>query len=291
MTSTQLECFMLSAEHMNFTRAAEQLYITQPALSRNIAALEDELELLLFQRRNNVLEITPGAKMLYDWMRETQTGFHHVLEAARRANAESGQNLCIGFVRSEIPSNQAALALQRLKERQPELEFSFEHYHSRDIIDRLEEHRMDVAVMIHSATRGNPRLVTRTLGKVKRCVVVPISHPLAGRELVSVQDFRHDTFISVKSEVSVTLSNTVKNVCQHYGFTPILLEADSTEEQLQWIVSGKGVGLLVENHVKRYNPLFVFLDLEEEMYVDVVCTWDRLNTNPHIQQFLDAFEE
>ena len=289
MNSTQQQCFMLAAELLNFTKAAEQLYITQPALSRNISALEEELELLLFVRNNNVLEITPGGKLIYDWMKQTKKNFAQVLEAARRVNSEAGQSLRIGFIRSEQPPEMAAKALKRLVEEEPELELQFDHYHSREIIAHLEEHSMDVAVMVDSATKGHSRLVSEAIATLRRCIAVSIKHPLAFRNQVSLKEFSGDTFISVIPEVSPTLSSMIRRVCSEQGFTPMLLEAESTEEQLQWIVSGKGVGLLVENHVMRQNPLYSFLRLEEELPVELVCTWDRLNANPHIPRLVEAF--
>lgn len=289
MNSTQIECFMTAARLQNFTRAAEQLYITQPALSRNISSLEEELELLLFRRKNNVLEITPGGRILYDWLSQNGPNFSRVLENARKANSARGKALRIGFVRSEMPTQVAAGALRQIALDEPELELLFDHYHAREIIDRLEEHSMDVAVMIGTAAMGHSRLLTRTLAQLRRCVVVPIRHPMAGREVVSLRDFEHETFISVKSETSPTLSSMTRRICGENGFTPMILEAESTEEQLQWIVSGKGVGLLIENHVHRYNPLYAFLPLKEELTADLVCVWDRLNTNPHILQFVEAF--
>lgn len=281
---------MTAARLQNFTRAAEQLYITQPALSRNISSLEEELELLLFRRKNNVLEITPGGRILHDWLSQNGPNFNRVLENARKANSARGQALRIGFVRSEMPTQVAADALKQIASEEPELELLFDHYHAREIIERLEEHSMDVAVMIGTAAMGHPRLLTRTLAQLRRCVVVPVRHPLAGSTRVSLRDFRNETFISVNPETSPTLSATLRAVCSECGFTPMILEAASTEEQLQWIVSGKGVGLLIENHVHRYNPLYAFLSLKEELTADLVCVWDRLNANPHIMQFVEAFD-
>lgn len=291
MNSTQLQCFMAAVEQMNFTRAAELLYITQPALSRNISALEEELELLLFVRHNNVLDITPGGKIMYEWLRQSEKNFEFVLESARRANAGTEQALHIGFVKSELPSPRVAAALKRLAELQPDTEVLFDHFHSREIISKLEEHRVDVAVMVSSAVQGNPRLVTRHLGKLKRCIAVPIRHSLAEREKISLNECCGEIFVSVTPEVSPTLSAMIRRLCRVAGFEPAVLEAQTTEEQLQWIVSGKGIGLLVENHIKRGNPLYSFLELEEEYSVDLVCVCDRLNSNPHIQSFLDAFEQ
>lgn len=290
MNATQIQCFMAAARHMNFTRAAEELFITQPALSRNISGLEEELELLLFVRHNNVLNITPGGQLLYNWLRQAGTDFGTVLDNARRANTRRSQALRIGFVRSEAPTPAVAAALGRMAEEDEELEVLFDHFHAREIITRLEEHTMDVAVMVRSAAQDNPRLITRTLAPLRRYVAVSIRHPMAKRRKISLAECAAETFISVRPEVSPTLTPMLNRVCRQSGFTPRVLEAGSTEEQGQWIVSGKGVGLLVENHLQRHNPLYAFLELEEDLAVDLVCVWDRLNGNPHITTFVNAFD-
>ncbi len=291
MNATQIQCFMAAAKHMNFTRASEELFITQPALSRNISGLEEELELLLFVRHNNVLNITPGGQILYNWLRQTSKGFDEVLDSARRANARRSQALRIGFVRSEAPTPAVAKALERMAERDREAEVLFDHFHAREIVDRLEEHTMDVAVMVSSAVHDNPRLVSHTLSTLQRCVAVSIRHPLAKRKRISLRDCAEETFVSVRPEVSPTLTPMILRECRRCGFTPKVVEAGSTEEMSQWIVSGRGIGLLVENHMQRNNPLFAFLELEEELMVELVCVWDRLNGNPHIRTFVDAFAE
>ena len=290
MNATQIQCFMAAARHMNFTRAAEELFITQPALSRNISGLEEELELLLFVRHNNVLNITPGGQLLYNWLRQAGKDFSAVLDSARRANTRRSQALRIGFVCSEAPTPAVAEALGRMAEEDEELEVLFDHFHAREIITRLEEHTMDVAVMVRSAAQDNPRLITRTLAPLRRYVAVSIRHPMAKRRKISLAECAAETFISVRPEVSPTLTPMLNRMCRQSGFTPRGLEAGSTEEQGQWIVSGKGVGLLVENHLQRHNPLYAFLELEEDLTVDLVCVWDRLNGNPHITTFVNAFE-
>lgn len=289
MNSTQQQCFMLAAKYQNFTRAAEQLYITQPALSRNISALEEELELLLFVRHNNVLSITPGGEMLYNWFCRTEQDFGQMLERARQANAQPRQALHIGFIKSELPPRIVADALQRMRARHPDVEIVITHYLSREIITRLEEHSTDIALMIGSATYGKPRLITQSLASFQRCIAVSIGHPLAGRERISLAELRRDTFISVKPQNSPTLTTMIRRVCSTAGFSPKIIEAEDTDEQIEWIESGRGVGLLVENHVERRNPLISFLPLEANFPVELVCAWDWLNTNPHIPEFVDAF--
>lgn len=291
MNSTQQQCFLMAVEQGNFTRAAEQLFITQPALSRNISNLEEELGLILFTRSNNVLELTPGGRLLYGWMRQVKKDFAHVLVAARRANAEPEQPLRIGFVKSEIPTPETAAALQKLRRMETELEVIISHHQAMRIVEDVEHHSMDVAVMISSATLGHPRLVSRRLDTLQRCMAVSILHPLAERERASVSDFKGDIFASIKPEVSPTMSVVAREVCSMAGFVPMLIEADSVDEQIDWIESGRGVGLVVSNHMGLHNPLIKLIPLEENLPVELVCVWDRLNVNPHIQKFVDAFSD
>ncbi len=290
MNSTQQQCFLAAAECMNFTRAAEKLYITQPALSRNISALEDELGLLLFVRHNNVLSITPGGKLFYAWLQGTELDFAAVLDAARLANSGDKQALHIGFVKSELPSQDVAQAMQRLHTAAPDIECVISHHLAQDIISQLEDHTMDVAIMVSSATNGKSRLVTQKLTSFQRCVAVPITHPLAGRDHASIVEFADDTFISVKPRVSPTITPMMRRVCGTAGFTPKIIEVQDTDAQVAWIESGRGIGLLVDNHTARCNPLLSFIQLEEDLPVDLVCTWDRLNSNPHIPKLVNAFQ-
>ena len=64
MTITQMKYFITAAKCLNFTKAASQLYITQPALSRQIAAMETELNMQLFIRNNRSVKLTPAAQMV-----------------------------------------------------------------------------------------------------------------------------------------------------------------------------------------------------------------------------------
>ncbi len=291
MNSTQQQCFMLAAEYLNFTKAAERLYITQPALSRNISALEEELNLQLFVRSNNILHITPGGKMLYEWMKTAKGEFEYVLSQSQEANSGAKMSLKIGFVKSELPPFHVARAFRQFRRTFPDVQLEISHYPSRELVTLMEENAIDVALMIGSAAYDRPRLITQWLATYRRCLAVSINHHLSGRESVAVADLENEVFVSVKPHSSPTLSAMTREVCATAGFKPKLLEAQSPEEQLEWIESGKGVGLLIENHAQRINPLFDFIRLDETFTVDMVCAWDRLNNNPHIQEFVKILTE
>lgn len=287
MNSTQQKCFLEAAQCLNFTTAAERLFISQPALSRNISSLEDELEILLFVRHNNVLSLTAGGEIIYKWMKDAETGFNATLKKARKANSEPRDELRLGFVRSELPLRIDADAITAFKAENPEVDVSITHYTAKEIVQSLVEHRIDIALMIGSAVYGNPRLQCVKFAASKRCLTVSINHPLAGADSASLSQLAGECFISVEPLSSPTMTPMIQQACKAAGFNPRIIEAASTEEQVSWVESGKGAALLIDNHIERHNPFLSFIELEENLTVSQMCTWDKLNVNPNISEFID----
>lgn len=287
MTSTQMKAFLKAAECLNFTAAAEALYISQPALSRSISALEDELDLLLFLRRNNVLSLTPGGQLLYDWLRDATGAFSTVLARARRANSEHKSELRIGLVRNEMPSEKCAAAITRFSAEHRDIAVEIIHYDtSLETIRSLSEHNTDIALMIGTAVYDNPRFQYFELDHYRRCVAVSILHPFAQRSTASLREFADDTFISVLPDASPTLSAMIRRTCSSAGFYPRLVEVADIPQLISQVETNKGVALLFDHHMARYDPLLHFIELEDVFVADLTCVWDRLNTNPNIHSFI-----
>lgn len=290
MNTTQQRCFLAAAERLSFTAAAEELFMSQPALSRHIAALENELGLMLFQRRNNVLSLTPGGRLLAQWMRESAASLERAVREARRANAAGQNSLVLGLVNSEVLSERDSRAIALFRRSRPEVELTIVHSPAREIVRRLTEQRLDVAVMIGAAVYGNQRLQYLESARFRRCVAVSIAHPLAGEEARSLGDFAGESFLSLRGDVSPTMTPMVRQVCGEAGFEPRIAELESIEALMAALEAGRGVSLVVENHVAAFDPLLKCVALREHFPVSLLCVWDRLNANPLIGEYLEIFK-
>ena len=290
MNTTQQQCFIEAAERLNFTAAAEKLYISQPALSRNISSLEDELGVMLFKRRNNVLSLTRGGEIIYQWMKANQASLEIAVHEAQKANASPQGELVLGFVHNEIPSERDSKTIELFRRQYPEVDLSIQHHPAHAIIEHLMEQRMDIAVMIGSAAYGNQRLRYLESAHYRRCVAVSIAHPLAGRDIVSLKDFSKDLFLSLKPEVSPTMTKMLRDVCAEAGFVPRMQELDSIADLIALVESGKGIAVLVDNHTARFDPLIKLVHIHENFPVSLICVWDKLNANPSVIDYLDIYK-
>lgn len=289
MNTAQQNSFMMAAECLSFTAAAEKLYISQPVLSRNIAALEAELEVLLFIRRNNVLSLTPGGEIIYKWMKESRNSLTDAIQEARRANREPQGELRIGFVTTEMPLERETNAIVTFQKRYPDTRLSIYHYSAMELLQKLSDHEIDIATMLDTELTHNPRFMQVESGSFRQYIAVSRAHPLADQKSVSLRDFSRDVFICADLEYSPVVTKRTRQLCGAVGFVPRIQEVASTTEQLAQVEARRGVALVVENHISFTNPLIRVLPLKEVFPVRLLCIWDKLNTNPCIEEYMNIF--
>ena len=291
MNSAQIKSFLAAAQWLNFTLAAEKLYISQPVLSRNIAALESELDILLFSRTNNTVQLTPGGEIVYQWLRESQVIQNDVLLKARQANALTHGELRVGFVTTELPTDRESTALLEFQRRYPATQLTIARHSAQELIRQITDHALDVGIMLETPLTRDLRLLTEEVAQVEQCLLVSKGHPLAEYDPISLRAFANDVFISVKPKYSPVITSRICEICGTVGFIPRIREMDSTTEQLAQIEAQRGVTPVPSTHISRSHPLVRQLRLKESFPMRLICCWEKLNPNPNIARFLAVLRE
>lgn len=285
----QHECFLAAAECLNFTAAAEKLYMSQSSLSRNVASLEDSLGVKLFNRENNVLSLTPGGEIIYQWLRKDKLVREMAVQAALEANAEPHRQLRIGTVKTEYPSERMARSFSAYFDRHPNVELTLQEHHAKTNIRLVREGELDIAFLMNVQGQMLDGLERVDNKRYERVVLTPFSHRLAEAGTVSLADFRSDTFISLQKDVSPTMTANLRRVCAECGFRPEIVEAKTSREMLELVVTGHGVALVPENHRNAADPLYRAVRLKEKPIVGSICVWKADNPNPCLTEFLEVF--
>jgi DNA-binding transcriptional LysR family regulator len=180
MTLVQLRHFVVLAERASFVQASKALYLTQPALTRSIQGLEDELGARLFDRLGRRIALTPFG--------------HEVLQRARRlvADAESlkqtGKGLhagLIGTLRIGLSSGPGALLstplMLHMAERHPKLQLQISRGNTAVLVDELREQHLDAAVLDVRSVRPSADLEIAQVFELDAGFLVRPDHPLAQR--------------------------------------------------------------------------------------------------------------
>ena len=289
MTSNQIKYFMSAVRHMNFSEAAEEMFISQPALSRSITAMEDELGFKLFERNNNILTLTEGGDMLYIWFSAQMPHFDAVVKRARMLETKSSDSLVMGTVRNDSIPEMYAQGLAKFVADNPEIDITIRHCeNAAEAVKATLDNDIDISIVMESAVFDVKGLVTTPVYTYRRSVVVSLNHPLVNEKAASLKDFKEDNFIVYNAKVSPATRNELFRICNDAGFEPKIIEGDNIQHVMELIEEGKGVGLLYVGHAERYNTLVRFIDIKENITVNQVVSYSRGNKNPNVKKFLNT---
>lgn len=142
MNLERLEYFAAVAEHLNFTRAAEDCHVAQTAISRHIAALENEVGCKLFYRTNRAVELTPAGKAFYSEIIPMLDHYRRALEKARTAYSGRASSLHLGIGQYEMGF--VSQLFREFHSLFPDIALSVSQYPYSDLTRRLEDGTADV---------------------------------------------------------------------------------------------------------------------------------------------------
>ncbi|UUT21978.1 LysR substrate-binding domain-containing protein [Pseudomonas sp. T8] len=238
MNLFQLRAFDAVAREGSFTRAAARLFISQPAVTGHIKALEEHYQITLLRRTARRVELTEeGTKLAAI----TRALFGLAEEA--QAMLEANRQLLTG--RLEVAADGPHLVmpmLASLRERYPGITVNLRLGNAQETLAALLSEHADVAVLTEVEARKGLHL--QSLGESRICALVPQGHPwLAEPEGVRLE--RLDQVIMVLREPSSITRRTFDAACTQAGINPkVLLELDSREAVTEAVAAQLGVGVV-----------------------------------------------
>ncbi|WP_445383211.1 LysR substrate-binding domain-containing protein [Robiginitalea sp. IMCC43444] len=212
-----LRYFMAVARELNFHRAAESLYISQPGLSRQIQQLEGELETSLFDRDRRKVQLTPAGKYFYEQLGPHMNRLEYIFRQTGRIGQGLAGEIRIGFLGSAMQKVIPDLLLE-LRDRYPEIHTSLEELSNRAQIRGLLEERLDLGFVRLSGVP--PGLELYPVVRETFSIVVPEDHPVREENFTSIGQFREEPFIFFSPAYSPDYYQTVLSICEDAGFQP-----------------------------------------------------------------------
>jgi len=291
MELRHLRYFVVVAEELNFTHAAARLRVAQPALSRQMKDLEDELQTPLFERGHTGVQLTRAGKVFHQRARAILA---QATEAANEARAAAGAitgSLVLGFP-SGLHLNYLAPVIQAFQRVHPKVQFDYFHGLAGQQLRALREGRIDVAfVNLPASLDGlNHQLIWRVPFKV----VMPQRHPLVGRPALELVDLRSEDFVSSTREARPEFYDEFFRLCANAGFRPrVVKEVGGYPTNMLGLIS-VGLGVSVLPHFERIERIrgIVWRTLSKpRLWWDWALVWRRQGVSRVVQQFVAVAEE
>jgi DNA-binding transcriptional LysR family regulator len=282
--------FIAVAEYLNFSRAAQQLHIAQPPLSRQIRQLEEDLGVTLFLRNKRRVALTRAGQVFLDEARRLVVQAGHAMEAAR--HAQKGES---GIVRIGIASGLGGVVSRAVFEhrrRLPTIEIECRDVFSSFQNEALRKGEIDIGFMRPPLDQLN--LDCELLFEEEFVVVMPRTHPLAKRRVLRLKEVADEPLIIFDRSFSTGLYDKILGLYSRHGMTPHLTvtHAEAHEEAgAIMVASGKGIfmgaGAIVNRSVSGIDLVSVRLN-EPEAKIEVYMAWRKNEQSTAIFSFLDS---
>ena len=241
----ELRTFVTVAEELSFTRAAQTLHVSQPALSKQVRALEVRMRTELFARGHRSIALTEAGAALLPRARAIVAEWEGAVTDVRRIGETARRTLVVGFHtrigRGIVPAITAAL-----DERLPGWRLRFRQVTWGDAAVGLDDGTFDVAVAWLPG--GGPGISHRVAATEPRWVALPAAHPLASRAAVPFADLADEPFVALPGSAGAMRAFWLAT---EHRTTPARIGAEATtaDEAFEAVASGLGVVLLAAGNV------------------------------------------
>jgi DNA-binding transcriptional LysR family regulator len=285
-----LRYFVAAAEELHFSRAAERVHVSQPALSKQIRQLERELRFPLFRRDRRGVELTAAGEALLPGARRLLADWDQALGAAAEQASVEGRLLRVGFQTSVGGGLYQDIAA-RYAELRPDWRLALRLHAWSDPTGGLLDESADVAFLWLPAG-AEDRIEVRPLRSERRLVALPARHRLTRRRALQMADLVDEPFVALPPEAGPLRDYWL--ALEERGDSPARIgaEAATPDETFESVATGHGVVLLAEGNATVYaRPGLVYRPVLDLSPCQLAIAWRRGDRRAAVREFVKAAVE
>ena len=280
----QLRYFLALAEHLHFGKAAQAVHLTQPSLSRQIAALEEELDTVLFARHSRAVSLTAAGAEFRQHAQAVLAALDLAVRSTKAsARGEQGE-LRVSFTSVAAWTLMPAL-LKRYTDSYPEVRLELNELLPKDLGTAVETGNTDLALTFRMDESEHTRYFR--LHEETLCAALPANHSAASTQDFNLAQLRDEPFILCPRVNASLLHDRVHECCQRAGFVPrTRIQPHLQQTIVNLVAEGLGVSLVPVSMRKMQLPGVIFRTLNDSPSIEFGILWNRHNDNPCLGNFL-----
>lgn len=255
MNSKQIECFVSAAETLNFTETSRLLFVSQPTVTHNIAALEAELGYQLFERTAKQVSLTPAGRYLYKSLKVIGADMRNAVLRARLFGDGYGQELVVGCGSSEHEEAFVPPIVRRYREAHPSVYLSFDMSPMREKLALLQAGKIDLLLSTTKAGVDLSRFEFIELRRYPLVCVMSTQNALATREIVGMDDLADQSLVLLDSACAPPEIEELQRTLEHRFQANIIQHVQDMRMSHLALMCDMGVAVMPEFKFRRSDGL------------------------------------
>ena len=242
MTITQLRYALAVAEHKNFTKAAQHVFVTQPTLSMQIHKLEEELGVEIFNRNKKPIALTQVGQKIIEQARNIVNESYRIQDIVEQQKGYIGGEFKLAIIPTVMPTL-LPMFLKNFINRYAEVNLKIIELNTADLLKKLKSGQIDAAIAATPLETEN--IIERPLYYEPFVGYIPSDHKLSSKSYLSPEDLDVDDILLL--EDGHCFKDNILNICKNRNTkldTPYLIESGSFETMIKLSEEGLGMTLL-----------------------------------------------
>jgi DNA-binding transcriptional LysR family regulator len=290
MDTSLFKYFLVLADTLSYTRAANQLFKSESVLSRQISQLENNLGIKLFDRNKKKVSLTPAGKAFAEGLRRINKNYGALIEELEAIQSGYSGVIRVAALSGVILHHNMLEILKGFERDCPGVHIDLRTYSLGDLRNLILDHKIDFIYGAIEDFSDNPTFAYQVICYVKKYIVVPKDHPMGKKcaNDLSLADFKEDTFLfSTHQGLAI---GTFLSTCEKFGFSPKYTTLSDESMLILWVEMGRGITLLDETHMFRGNEDITLLPLPLLGYTELGIIRNTTNRKAGNMLFLEYIQ-
>lgn len=288
MNTEQLRYFIITAKYLNFSAAAKELYVTQPAISHQISALEKELGTQLFIRSTRKITLTKSGELFLEDAKRMLDMEETAKERIQLTDNSSELSLRIAYLLAPCQCFLPKL-LNDFHRQYPQVTLQLTRMDAHNITDDMPTDHYDLYFSMTRDLSAQTKYAYKTLFSDTFCLICASSHPCANATKIDFNKIASEPFLLLDPSIGPFMAKQTMQLCRANNFKPrIIHNMSSMEEILFSVEAGLGITILPSKNKSFYPASLVYIPLEGSYaQMSIGVAWQHNTDNPAISWFLE----
>lgn len=280
MNILKIQYFIDVADNLSFTKAAQKNFVSQTAVSQQIAAVERELDTQLFIREKGRVTLTPAGEAFYQDCKRILTQYNKAVARAKRIQAENGGVITLGFL-TACKMGYLSDVIREFQKKYANINIRLRQCSFEEIRQLLEFKEIDIALTSIYTVSDIEHIEVEEVARRKMGLLVSKENPLAQYNEISAKQVEEQDIIMTSTKFAGRIYEYMMNQRQIEGFEPKIVEtADSSEILVMLVELNRGACFLPEKTAVYNRSLCKMLHImDNDDYLDLSIAWQKESDN------------
>ena len=291
MDIKKLVTFVNLVETKNFTKTAKAIHVTQPTVTHDINAIEDEIGVKLFNRNKRYVNVTKSGEVFYQKIRPLINNYNSAVQEIQEKDKEERLQINFGYSYNPFNDKYIPLWLSQFQKMFPQVKFVLVNLNRNELKQQLVSNNLDVMLTTGLEAEDLNNIKVYPIETEPFKVIVPRNNPLSKKSIIKLTDFQGEKLVFLDNRWAAADIINLQNKIIHLNGDLNITYADEISSLNVLLKANQGLGLGLYCIYPELDSSLTYVPLDLKSQVDFVVITQKNNEKRIVYQFIKFIQD